>query len=149
MSIFNTIHQPSKPQAAVSLPIDMDEWTPAMFITYHKNLVSIYGKQQARLIFNMDIQSVGYDATIFWSGAYNCDWINYAKSNNLSYYGGITSSIYCGSGDVVEGVSDAAGNVAGAVSSLSKLIIPIVIITGLILVNNRKEIKLPRWIRQQ
>jgi hypothetical protein len=147
MGIFNTIHPPSKPQAAQGLPDDMDVWTPAQFIIYHKNLITLYGKEQARLIFNMDIQSVGYDAVIYWSGAYNCSWINYAKRNNLDYYGGITTTLYCGTGDVIENVSDTAGAVSGAASSLSKLILPVVLFGLVLVAANHKKVY--QWARRK
>lgn len=131
MSIFDTVHPPSRPEAATQLGPDMDEWSGSDFIWYHTNLKQLYGDQQARLIFNSDISIVGYDATIFWSGAYDCYWINYAKQNNINYYGGVSTDLYCGTQTITGEAGEIVSGVGSGLSFASKLIKPVLII-GLI-----------------
>jgi hypothetical protein len=130
MSLFNTIHLPTVAQAAVGLPVDMDDWTGANFIQYHQHLLSMgYSVNDARLIFNNDIASVGALATIYWAGEYDCDFLKYTTQNNLSNYGGILGNAYCGISTTVSATGSTAGNVASNVgSAISFLTKPIILI---------------------
>lgn len=112
------------PQAAVGLPVDMDDWNGANFIQYYEALiVNGYTSTTAKNVFNSDIQNTSFTATIRWSGEYDCDFLHYTAQRGLINFGGIIGNAYCGTSAVVSSAGSAASNVGNAVSFLTQPVI--------------------------
>jgi hypothetical protein len=102
--IFTTVRPTSPiPSTYAGLPEDMDDWSCAEWVTYHKRVKAALGKDKAIDIVSRDSDSIG-----IWANSnsckYNCEWSRYFKSEGIDPGSNIFSSLYC----TAENVSNTA-----------------------------------------
>jgi hypothetical protein len=114
-------HYPTYPGLTTGLPIDIDDWNGSEWIIYYNNLLLNYGIDEAKNVFNKDIKNVGWDAVIYNSGSFDCEFLKFTHQRGLVNYGGITGNLYCG----ISNTTTTAGTTA---NNLTKLILPATVI---------------------
>lgn len=106
---------PTYPAAAQGLPDNIDSWNGSQWIIYYNNLVSLYGQANAVNYFNSDIKNTGADAVVYWSGAYDCEFLKFTNARGLVNYGGLLGNAYCGTSAVVTNVGSGAATLSGLI----------------------------------
>lgn len=121
MGLFSTILPSSTvPSTYKDFPLDMDDWNCAQWKAYYQRNKTALGKEKALEIVNIDSERIGVFANVH-SCIFDCDWINYFKSEGLKV-SSIVSSVYCGAvkgGEVVGNAVDTAANVTDFASSFT------------------------------
>jgi len=122
--MFSTILPSSLyPSTYAGLPEDIDDWNCSEWDAYFNRNRAISGEVAAMEVFNLDTSRTGMWANLELCKL-DCNFVNKYKA--LGFNTTLVSDIYCGAEDV----TDAAGNILSGVAGLSKIALPIAVISA-------------------